>query len=83
MYMALIVLQTVSPRVSKLTIISSDNGLSPGRRQATIWTNAGILIIGTIRTNFNEIFIKIHSFSLKNNTFENVVWKMVAILSWP
>ena len=27
--------------VSKLTIIGSDNGLSPGRRQAIIWTNAG------------------------------------------
>ena len=32
----------------KLTIIGSDNGLSPGRRQAIIWTNAGILLIGTI-----------------------------------
>ena len=30
--------------VSKLTIIGSDNGLSPGRRQAIIWTNAGILL---------------------------------------
>ena len=30
--------------VSKLTIISLDNGLSPGRRQAIIWTNAGILL---------------------------------------
>ena len=26
--------------VSKLTIIGSDNGLSPDRRQAIIWTNA-------------------------------------------
>ena len=34
--------------VSKLTIIGSDNGLSPGRRQAIIWTNAGIL-------NVNEV----------------------------
>ena len=31
--------------VSKLTIISSDNGLSSGRHQAIIWTNAGILLI--------------------------------------
>ena len=30
--------------VSKLTIIGSDNGLSPGRRQAIIWTNGGILL---------------------------------------
>ena len=28
--------------VSKLTIIASDNGLSPGWRQAIIWNNAGI-----------------------------------------
>ena len=32
--------------VGNLTIIGSDNGLSPGRRQAIIWTNAGILLIG-------------------------------------
>ena len=47
----------------KLTIIGSDNGLSPGRRQAIIWTNAGILLIRTLGTNFCEISGKIHSFS--------------------
>ena len=47
--------------VSKLTIIGSDNGLSPGRRQAIIWTNAGILLIRTLGTNFSEILGKIHS----------------------
>ena len=41
--------------VGKLTIIGSDNGLSPGRRQAIIWTNAGILLILTLGTNFREI----------------------------
>ena len=30
---------------SKSTDIGSDIGLAPGRRQATIWTNAGILLI--------------------------------------
>ena len=50
--------------VSKLTIIDSDNGLSPGRRQSIIWTNAGILI-RTLRTNFTEILIKISTFSFK------------------
>ena len=49
--------------VSKLTIISSDNGLSPGRRQAIIWTNAGILLIGPLGTNFSEILIGIQTFS--------------------
>ena len=34
--------------VSKLIIIGSDNGLSPGRRQAIIWTNAEILSIGPL-----------------------------------
>ena len=51
--------------VSKLTIIGSDNGLTPERRQAIIWTNAGILLIGPEGTNFNEILIKIHAFSLR------------------
>ena len=51
--------------VSKLTIIGSDNGLSPGRRQAILWTNYGILIIRTLETNFSEIVSKIHTFSFK------------------
>ena len=37
--------------VSKVATIGWDNGLSPGRRQAIIWTNAGILLIRTSRTN--------------------------------
>ena len=45
--------------VGKLTINGSDNGLSPGRRQAIIWTNAVIFLIGPLGTNFNEILIKI------------------------
>ena len=52
--------------VSKLAIIGSDNGLSPGRREAVNWTNAGILLIRTLGTNFNEILIEVHTFSLKN-----------------
>ena len=43
--------------VSKLTIIGSDNGLSSGWRQAIIWTNAGILLIWTLGTDFSEILI--------------------------
>ena len=68
--------------VSKLAIIGSDNGLSPGRRQAIIWTNAGILLIGTLGTNLSEIFIENSYIFIKENPFENVVWKMAAILSW-
>ena len=51
--------------VSKLTIIASDNGLLPGRRQAIIWINAGILSIELLGTNFNEILIEILTFSFK------------------
>ena len=51
--------------VVKLTIIGSDNGLSPGRRQAIIWTNAGILLIGPLGTNFSEILIGIQMLSFK------------------
>ena len=51
--------------VSKLTIIASDNGLSPGRRQAIIWNNDGILLIWPLGTNLSEILIEIHSFSFK------------------
>ena len=45
--------------VSKLTIIASDNGLSPGRRQAIIWSNAEILLIGLLGTDFGDILIEI------------------------
>ena len=51
--------------VGKLTIIDSDNGLSPGRRQAIIWTNTGILLNRTLGTNLSEILGKIHSCSFK------------------
>ena len=51
--------------MGNLTTIGPDNGLSPGRRQAIIWTNAGILFIEPLRTNFSEISIEIHIFSFK------------------
>ena len=50
---------------SKLITIGSDNGLSPGRCQAIIWTNDGILFIGSLGTNFNDILIEIYTFSCK------------------
>ena len=53
--------------VGNLTITGSDNGLSPGRRQAIIWTNAGILLTGHLRTKFIEILIEIHIISLKKS----------------
>ena len=56
--------------VGNLTIIGSDNGLSHGRRQVIIITNAGILSIGPLWTNFNEILIGIQTFSFKKMHFK-------------
>ena len=64
--------------VSKLTIIGSDNGLSPGRRQAIIWTNAGILLIGPLGTNFDEILIEIRTFHSRKS-----MWKCRLQTWWP
>ena len=51
--------------IGNLPIIGSDNGLSPGRRQAIILTNSGILLIGPSGTNFSGILIEIQTFSFK------------------
>ena len=51
--------------VGNLTIIGSDNGLSPGRRQAIIWTNAWISLMEPLGINFSEIVIEILIFSFK------------------
>ena len=64
--------------VSKLTIIGSDNDLSPGRRQAIIWTNAVILLIAPLGTNFSEIVIEIYTFS-----FMKMHLKMSSGKWWP
>ena len=68
---------------SKLATIGSDNGLSPGRCQAIIWTYAGILLIGPLGTNLSEILNQNLYIFIQENAFENVVWKMTAILSLP
>ena len=67
--------------VSKLTIAGSDNGLSPGRRQAIIWTNAGILLIGPLAINFSEILIEIQIFSFKKMYLKlpSVKWRLLRL----
>ena len=63
--------------VGKLTIIGSDNGLSPRRRQTIIWTNAGILLIGPLGTNFCGILIaiEISSFKKINLKISSTKWR--------
>ena len=45
--------------------LSDEYGLSPVLCQAIIWTNAGILLIGPLGTNFSELLIRVHTFSFK------------------
>ena len=56
--------------VSKLTIIGSGNGLSPGHRQAIVWTNAGIVLMRPLGTNFSDILIEIITFLIKEMHFK-------------
>ena len=67
--------------VSKLTIIASYNGLSPGRRQAIIWTNAGILSIGLLGTNFSDFLIEILTFSFKRMRLKmpSAKWRLLRL----
>ena len=51
--------------ISTLTIVVSGDGFLPSRCQVIIRTNAGILLIGPIGTNFNEILIENHTSSFK------------------
>ena len=60
--------------VNKPTIIGSDNGLSPGRRQAIIWTNAGIMLIRPLGTNFSEILILIQETAVGMGYLIQIVW---------
>ena len=61
--------------VSKLTNISSDNGLSPGRHQTIIGTSVGILLTKLQWNSDRNSYIFI-----QENAFENIVWVMANIL---
>ena len=67
--------------VGYLIIIGSDNGLSPGRRQAIIWTNAIGIVNWNLRNKFQWNINQNPYIIIQENPFENVVWKMAAILS--
>ena len=65
--------------ISKLTITASDNGLSPGSRQAIIWTNAEIMIIGPLGIKFTEILIEIYIFSFKKIIIKQINYAHINI----
>ena len=56
--------------VSKLTIIGSDDSLSPGRHQAIIRPNCVILLVRPLGTNFNDILIEIYNLGNGGNFVE-------------
>ena len=56
-------------RVGYWVSIGSDNGLSPARHRALIWTNADILLIRPQGTYFNGILFEIQIFSFKKMRF--------------
>ena len=67
--------------VRKLTIIGSENGLSLGRHQTIIWTNAGILLNGTLGSNFSEIWSEIHTFSFTKMhlNISSAKWRQICL----
>ena len=69
--------------VGKLIIIGSDNDLSPDRRQAIIWINAGLLSIGPLRTHFQWNFNQNTLIFINKNAHENGVCEMASILNRP
>ena len=71
--------------ISKLTIIGSDNGLVPTRRQAIIWINAGILLIGPLGTNFNRnsyIFIQETHLKLSSGKWQPFCLGLNVLTHW-
>ena len=64
--------------INNQTIIGSDNGLLPGQHQATISTNARILLIGPSGTNLWN-FSRNCCIFIQETAFENVVWRMVIL----
>ena len=62
--------------VSELTVIGSDNGLSPGRRQAIIWTNDGILLIRPLnKLQWNLFGIQTFPFNKMHLKMSSAKWR--------
>ena len=66
--------------VSELTIIGSDNGLSPGRRQAILWNNAGFIVNWTLRNKLQWNFNRNPNIFNQENAHEHVFCEMASIL---
>ena len=67
--------------VGKLTTNGSDNGLSPGRRQAIIWAIAGKLLRGPLGKKLPWNFNPSWNIFIQENAFGNAVCEVASILS--
>ena len=66
--------------VCNLSIIGSDNRLSPGRHQAITCTNAGIMLTGPLWIKTWHFNLNLYIF-IQENAFEYIVCEMAAIFS--
>ena len=66
---------------NKAIIVTNDN-LSSVRRNAVIWTNADLFLIGIFGTNFNEILIERISYKINEYVFEYVVCRVQSVFSY-
>ena len=77
------VLWLTSVAIVNRVIYGLNNGLSPVHGQAIIWTNDDFLSIGYLRTNFDQVLLKIHKCLLKKMPLEiSYVCEMSSISSW-
>ena len=58
-------INSLRPSDAYASLVQIDNGLSPGRCQAIIGNNAGILLIGSLGIKSNETLFEMHKFSFK------------------
>ena len=65
--------------VSELTIIGSEDALSTGRDQAIISANAGILLIGPLRTKLQWNLNQNPYIFIQENVFKNIGCDMATI----
>ena len=66
---------------SDSTLIGSDNGLSPGRRQVIMRTITGILLKWSLGNKLQRHFNRNLYIFVQENAIKNVIWKMAGILS--
>ena len=65
--------------ISRLTIIGSDNGVSPGHYLNQYWN----IVEWELRNKFQWNLKQNQYILIQENAFENIAWRMAAIWSRP